>query len=208
MSAKQRKRARNRDAPRRPVVGGPDREASYYAVRFIVKTPAELDLPEYVAKESPPTTDLGEARAAFNQLVAMMGSGEAQAAGLRSPQLVKRTVSEVVLEDYDRGQGIVDSEAAAIDERIDEAADEPRVTRNIDGIPVGDDLPLACGYCGHGISPGAHSCSNCGKAPRPPELDEPAAPAPASFRDRLDQLAAKVRDAEAAREQANDTPTP
>lgn len=115
---KQRKR-RIDARPRKPVVGGPDREASYYVVRFIVKTPSELDLPEYVAKESPPTMDLGEARAAFNQLVSMMGSGEAQAAGLRSPQLVERTVTEVVLEDYDRGQAA--TMADEIDERIDEA---------------------------------------------------------------------------------------
>lgn len=95
--------ARRRPARRRTPLnlGGPH-TVTFYVVRFMAQLPAELregtEAPEWIKRESPPT--LSE-DAAWDAYQAVIDGLMTQRSGVRSPQLVIRTVTESVLRDYD-----------------------------------------------------------------------------------------------------------
>ena len=114
MSKKDRRRPAR---PRKPLnLGGPA-TVTFYVVRFMVQTPTEMrddDTPEWVKRESPPTLSEDEARTAYH---AVLDELMTQHAGIRSPQLLERTVTEDVLMDYDahRAHQIADDMAEHLD---------------------------------------------------------------------------------------------
>lgn len=92
-------RKKQRRQPRRikPLIDpdAPQSSATAYLITFMVKTPPGMT-PEYVPRESPPTLDEDQARAAWRQML-----GRLEDLGIVSPRLIARTVTDVVLEDLD-----------------------------------------------------------------------------------------------------------
>lgn len=114
-----RSRKRRPERSRKPLnLGGGPSTVTFYVVRFMVKTPDELregtTAPEWIKRESPPTLDEGEARDAYQ---AVLDELMTTRSGVRSPQLVVRTVTEDVLRDYDleRAAQMADDMAEQLD---------------------------------------------------------------------------------------------
>jgi len=130
VSKKSKRRPSARPRKVDPLGLGP-REVTFWVVRFLVKTPAELrqgtTAPEWVKRESPPTLDPDEAQQAYDAVIEQLMSTDA---GIRAPQLVMRTVTETVVHDYDFERGA--ATADAMQEHLDEA--------NADAEAQGDEL--------------------------------------------------------------------
>jgi hypothetical protein len=113
------KSKRRTPRPRKKLnLGITTREVTFYIVRFLAKVPAELregtDAPEWIKRDSPPTLNEGEAIDAYETVLEQLDQ-----LGLRSPQLLVRTVTEDVLRDYDVERGAAMSDA--MQEHLDAA---------------------------------------------------------------------------------------
>lgn len=131
--ARQRKKQRPARRPRKSLnLGGPA-TITFYVVRFMVKTPDELregtTAPEWIKRESPPTLSEDDARAAYQAVLDELMN---QQMGIRSPQLIVRTVTEDILRDYDveRGNEMADS----MQERLDAANAEAEASNDVDAV--------------------------------------------------------------------------
>jgi hypothetical protein len=72
--------------------------ATAYLIQFEIKTPLEVtDAPPYVRRESPPTLNEDEARAAYRDLLLRDSQTPL---GIRNVRLVERVVTDTVIADH------------------------------------------------------------------------------------------------------------